>query len=104
MSGSHKTSRLSQISKVKVLKGPEILIYRLLNAPNSLKIEEQMTLKLRQFTSSSFLENSIYQLGKKCNYEEIHKTIAKSLVPFHKQLSRVPTEQDREHLLSIPDI
>ena len=30
------------------------------------------------------------------------ETIAKSLVPFHKQLLRVPTHEDREKLLNIP--
>lgn len=50
-----------------------------------------------------FIENRLYKLIENLDtYEKIHATIAKSLVPFHDQLLRVPTEQDRERLLSIP--
>lgn len=50
-----------------------------------------------------FIENRLYKLIENIDtYEKIHKTIASSLVPFHDQLLRVPTEEDRERLLSIP--
>ncbi|MBA3721380.1 MAG: DNA topoisomerase IV subunit A [Parachlamydiaceae bacterium] len=50
-----------------------------------------------------FIENRLYKLIEEIdNYEKIHQTIAKSLVPFHPQLIRVPTVDDRERLLSIP--
>lgn len=50
-----------------------------------------------------FIENRLYKLIENVDaYEKIHKVIADSLVPFHSQLIRIPTEQDREKLLSIP--
>ncbi|MCB1118739.1 MAG: DNA topoisomerase IV subunit A [Chlamydiia bacterium] len=50
-----------------------------------------------------FIENRLYKkIEELKTYEEIHKTIEKSLIPFHLQLIRVPTEEDREKLLNIP--
>ncbi|MFI5343466.1 MAG: DNA topoisomerase IV subunit A [Chlamydiales bacterium] len=50
-----------------------------------------------------FIENRLYKLIEDLKtYEQVHQTIAKSLIPFHSQLMRVPTEEDRERLLSIP--
>ncbi len=50
-----------------------------------------------------FIENRLYKKIEEINsYEKIHKTIAQSFVPFHKELSRVPTQEDQEKLLSIP--
>lgn len=50
-----------------------------------------------------FIENRLYKLIENIdNYEKIHQTIAKSLVPFHSMLLREPTNDDRERLLSIP--
>lgn len=50
-----------------------------------------------------FIENKLYKkletVGSK---DEIHSTIEASLVPFHKQLSRIPTADDIERLLNIP--
>jgi topoisomerase-4 subunit A len=36
------------------------------------------------------------------SYDKIHSTIEESLKPFHKDLLRVPTYDDRERLLNIP--
>jgi len=50
-----------------------------------------------------FIENRLYKKIEEIgSYEKIHETIAKSLAPFHPQLWREPTEEDRERLLSIP--
>lgn len=50
-----------------------------------------------------FIENRLYKLIEDLkSYELVHKTIAKSLTPYHPHLIRVPTEDDRERLLSIP--
>lgn len=50
-----------------------------------------------------FIENRLYKKIENIgSYEKIHDTIAESLVPFHPQLSRVPTYEDRERLLNIP--
>ncbi len=50
-----------------------------------------------------FIENRLYKkIEEISSYEKIHSTIEASLVPFHKRLSRVPTHEDRERLLSIP--
>lgn len=50
-----------------------------------------------------FIENRLYKLIEELyTYEKVHETIAKSLEPFHAQLIRVPTVEDRERLLNIP--
>lgn len=50
-----------------------------------------------------FIENRLYKLIEKLKtYESIHETIAHHLIPFHDQLLRTPTEEDRERLLNIP--
>lgn len=50
-----------------------------------------------------FIENRLYKKIEDINtYDKVHSTIEKSLVPFHKVLSRVPNYDDRERLLSIP--
>ena len=50
-----------------------------------------------------FIENRLYKrIENITTYEKIHETIAESLEPFHKDLLRVPTNEDRERLLSIP--
>ena len=50
-----------------------------------------------------FIENRLYkQIEDIDTYEKIHQTIASSLKPFHSQLLREPTEEDRERLLNIP--
>ena len=50
-----------------------------------------------------FIENRLYKRIENIeSYEHIHQTIATSLKPFHKQILREPTEDDRERLLSIP--
>ena len=50
-----------------------------------------------------FIENRLYKKIEEIkSYEKVHETISASLKPFHKNLLRVPTEEDREKLLSIP--
>jgi topoisomerase-4 subunit A len=50
-----------------------------------------------------FIENRLYKLIEELkSYEQVHATIHTSLEPFHPQLYRIPTEEDRERLLSIP--
>lgn len=50
-----------------------------------------------------FIENRIYKdIETKRSYEAVHQAIIDGLVPYHKKLNRVPTEDDRERLLSIP--
>jgi topoisomerase IV subunit A len=50
-----------------------------------------------------FIENRLYkQIEAITSYEKVHSTIAESLAPFHAQLVRLPTYDDREKLLSIP--
>lgn len=50
-----------------------------------------------------FIENRLYKkIEEISKYDQIHATIASSLVPFHEELSRIPNEQDREKLLNIP--
>lgn len=50
-----------------------------------------------------FIENRLYKkIENISTYDKIHSTVADSLVPFHKMLSRIPTEEDREKLLNIP--
>lgn len=50
-----------------------------------------------------FIENRIYKdIETKRTYESVHQAIIDGLIPYHKKLNRVPTEEDRERLLSIP--
>lgn len=50
-----------------------------------------------------FIENRLYKKIENIkSYDKIHDTVAASLKPFHKQLLRVPTHEDRERLLNIP--
>lgn len=50
-----------------------------------------------------FIENRLYKAIEQVgDYDQIHAVIEKGLKPFHSQLSRVPTYEDRERLLSIP--
>ncbi len=50
-----------------------------------------------------FIENRLYKrIETIAVYEKIHTSIAEGLEPFHKELSREPTYDDREMLLNIP--
>lgn len=50
-----------------------------------------------------FIENRLYKkIETISSMDKIHDTVAASLVPFHDQLFRVPTHDDREKLLNIP--
>lgn len=50
-----------------------------------------------------FIENRLYKKIETIKeYEVIHTTIAKSLEPYQLELLRVPSHEDREHLLQIP--
>ncbi|MFA6239262.1 MAG: DNA topoisomerase IV subunit A [Bacteriovorax sp.] len=50
-----------------------------------------------------FIENRIYKdIETKRSYEAVHQAIMDGLIPYHNKLNRVPTEDDRERLLSIP--
>lgn len=67
---------------------------------------EQTRLKEKIFEKSLerlFIENRLYKkIENISTYDKIHTTIADSLAPFHDQLFRVPTYEDRERLLNIP--
>ncbi len=50
-----------------------------------------------------FIENRLYKkIETVKTLEGIHKTLEESLIPYHKQLLRKPTHEDRERLLQIP--
>ena len=50
-----------------------------------------------------FIENRLYKkIEEVKSNDKIHETVEKSLVPFHKELYRIPTHEDREKLLNIP--
>ena len=50
-----------------------------------------------------FIENRLYKkIETVSSYDKIHSTVESSLVPFHGELLRVPTQDDRERLLQIP--
>ncbi|BBI18168.1 DNA topoisomerase 4 subunit A [Neochlamydia sp. EPS4] len=50
-----------------------------------------------------FIENRLYKtIENISSYDKIHGAIELSLEPFHQQLSRIPTYEDREALLNIP--
>lgn len=70
-----------------------------------LEIEEER-LREKIFEKSLeqiFIENRLYKCIENIDsYEQVHQTIVTSLTPFHSQLLREPTYEDRERLLSIP--
>jgi topoisomerase IV subunit A len=50
-----------------------------------------------------FIENRLYKkIETVADYEKIHHAVETSLEPFHAQLSRIPTHEDRERLLNMP--
>lgn len=50
-----------------------------------------------------FIENRLYKkIENVSSMDKIHATVASSLEPYHDQLLRVPTHDDREKLLNIP--
>lgn len=50
-----------------------------------------------------FIENRLYKkIETISSYDKIHTTVQESLKPFHANLMRIPTYDDREKLLSIP--
>lgn len=50
-----------------------------------------------------FIENRLYKVLETIkSMDVIHEKIAKSLEPYHDQLLRIPTHEDRERLLNIP--
>lgn len=67
---------------------------------------ERDNLKEKVFDKSLeqiFIENRMYKkIEEISDYEKIHETISKGFIPYHDQLLRVPTFDDRERLLNIP--
>lgn len=50
-----------------------------------------------------FIENRLYKkIEHVSSNDKIHETVAHSLEPYHEQLLRIPTHDDREKLLNIP--
>ena len=50
-----------------------------------------------------FIENRLYKnIEHMRSYQAVHQAISDGLIPFHGELQRVPGEEDRERLLSIP--
>jgi len=50
-----------------------------------------------------FIENRLYKKIETIKSNDmLHTTVADSLKPYHKELLRVPTQEDRERLLNIP--
>lgn len=58
---------------------------------------------LQKSLEKIFIGERLYKrIEEISSYEEVHATIAASFVPYHDQLLRVPTQEDRERLLNIP--
>ncbi|MCB1136161.1 MAG: DNA topoisomerase IV subunit A [Chlamydiia bacterium] len=50
-----------------------------------------------------FIENKIYKkIETVGELSQIHDTVAKAFVPFHKELGEKPTQEDRDFLLGLP--
>lgn len=57
----------------------------------------------RKLLEEIFIENRLYKkIEEMKTFEKIHTTLEKSLEPFYDQLTRVPNQEDRDHLLAIP--
>lgn len=67
---------------------------------------EQERLNEKIFTKSLerlFVEKRMYKkIEELKDYAKIHASIADSIKPYHKDLLRIPTEEDRERLLGLP--
>ncbi len=87
----------------------EVLHFHVENLQSYLKQEleferEKLLQKIFDKTLEQiFIENRLYKkIETVSSNDTIHDTVASSLVPFHPQLIRVPTYEDREKLLNIP--
>lgn len=70
-----------------------------------LEIEEHHLLEkiFEKSLEQIFIENRLYKkIENVASNEKIHSTVEHSLLPFHEQLYRIPTHEDREKLLNIP--
>lgn len=70
-----------------------------------LELEQERLLEKIHFKTLErlFIEKRMYkQIEELKEYEKIHESIAKQLVPYHKKLQREPTYEDREKLLQLP--
>lgn len=70
-----------------------------------LEIEKAEILEkiFRKLLEEIFIENRLYKkIEEVKTFEKIHATLEKSLEPFHEQLTRMPTGEDRDNLLAIP--
>lgn len=70
-----------------------------------LEIEKERLLEkiFEKTLEQIFIENRLYKkIENISSYDKIHDAIETGLEPFHDQLSRVPTYDDRERLLNIP--
>lgn len=70
-----------------------------------LEIEKERLLEkiFEKTLEQIFIENRLYKkIETVSNYEKIHQVIEDGLTPFHDQLIRVPSYDDREKLLNIP--
>jgi topoisomerase-4 subunit A len=69
-----------------------------------LEIEQERLLeKIFQKTLDQiFIDNKVYKQIETCtSYEKVHEAVEKGLKPFHEELLRIPTKEDRERLLGI---
>jgi topoisomerase-4 subunit A len=87
----------------------EILRYNTLQLQELLRRELELEKKhlldkiFERSLEQIFIEERLYKLIEEiAEYNEIHEVIAKALEPFHGSLERVPLQEDREKLLSIP--
>ncbi len=74
---------------------------------HQLELELEKTRLLEKIFDKSleqiFIENRLYKKIEEISLQnKIHETVALSLEPYHSQLLRLPTEEDREKLLNIP--
>jgi len=87
----------------EVLKYNTELLKEYLKAELDLERDRHIEKVFEKTLEQIFIENRLYKkIEELGSYEEIHDVIEKSLVPFHKVLSRIPTHDDRERLLNIP--
>ncbi len=87
----------------------EILRYQTDQLVSYLKQELELEAALlqerifRKTLEQLFIEHRLYRnIEPLTTSKAIHETLSHSLTPFHSQLSRVPTDEDRDHLLTIP--
>lgn len=93
----------TELSVEEMLASQTELLKGYLQAELEIEAKELLNKIFDKSLERIFIENRLYKkIEEISSYEAIHDVIEKALRPFHKELLRIPTREDREKLLSLP--